>query len=565
MNNVIFLIMRRMRAPLLVLISVYAVSVIGMTLMLGIDSNGNVWYMNFYQAFYFVSYTATTIGFGEVPYAFSDAQRLWAMIVIYLTVIGWLYAIGALLSLLQDESLRRVLIEHRFSKTIRRLREPFYLVCGYGDTGKALVHALETRSIRSVVIELEQSHLDELSLENFAVYVPHLCADASKPYYLQEAGIKHPYCAGVVAITNNNLVNLHIAITAKLLNPAITVICRVEDQKVAANMTSFGTDYVINPFEVFARQLQTTLHAPTLHILQQWFTGKWQKNLMTDLKLPRQGLWVLCGYGRFGKAVYQELKDEPIQLVTVEATPSEMGAPKGEYVIGRGTEADTLKEANIEQAVGLVAGTNDDVDNLSIVMTARELNPNLFIVLRQNLADNAIIFEAAHADIVMQPSKIIADYIWILLTTPLLELFMTLAEQEDETWLIALLERLQQTVATSQPILWEVTINAKATPAIINAIQAGRTPTLQHLISRPRERSERLKTVALLCQRETETLLLPTDNLPLQLNDRLLFCGTQSAVKWMSWNLKDDFVLYYLLTGNIPSRSYLGRWWQKGV
>ncbi|WP_198284612.1 potassium channel family protein [Beggiatoa alba] len=554
--------MRRMRAPLLVLIGVYSISVIGMTLMLGVDANGQAWYMNFYQAFYFVSYTATTIGFGEIPYAFSEAQRLWAMIVVYLTVIGWLYAISALLSLLQDESLRRVLVEHRFSKTVSRLREPFYLVCGYGDTGKALVHALETRSIRSVVIEIEQSHLDELSLENFAVYVPHLCADASKPYYLQEAGINHPRCAGVVAITNNNLVNLHVAITAKLLNPDIQVICRVDDQKIAANMASFGTEYVINPFEVFARQLQTTLHAPTLHILQQWFIGKWNKPLTADLKLPQQGLWVLCGYGRFGKAVYQELKEEPIQLVTIEATPAEMGAPKGEYVIGRGTEADTLKAANIEQAVGLVAGTNDDVDNLSIVMTARELNPNLFIVLRQNLADNAIIFEAARADIIMQPSKIIANYIWILLTTPLLERFMMLAEQEDEKWLLALLERLQQTVITSHPVLWEIKINQQNAPAIVKAINTGSVPTLQHLLSRPRERGERLNAVVLLCIRGDKMFLLPSEELALEVNDCLLLCGTQSASQWMHWNLKDEFVLHYLLTGEILSRSYLGRWWQ---
>ena len=94
----IFLIMRRMRAPLIILIVIFAVSVIGLTLIPGQDADGAPWRMGFFDAFYFMSYTATTIGFGELPYPFTGAQRLWVMGTIYLTVIGWAYAISALLA-----------------------------------------------------------------------------------------------------------------------------------------------------------------------------------------------------------------------------------------------------------------------------------------------------------------------------------------------------------------------------------------------------------------------------------------------------------------------------------
>ncbi|EDN72393.1 TrkA-N [Beggiatoa sp. SS] len=67
MNTVFYLIMRRMRIPLLVLLTVYTVAIIGMTLMPGIDDQGNPWRMNFFEAYYFVSYMGTTIGFGELP------------------------------------------------------------------------------------------------------------------------------------------------------------------------------------------------------------------------------------------------------------------------------------------------------------------------------------------------------------------------------------------------------------------------------------------------------------------------------------------------------------------
>ena len=61
-SSTIVLILRRMRAPLIV---IFSVSVLGLTLVPGVDGNGEPWRMSFFDALYFMSYTATTIGFGE--------------------------------------------------------------------------------------------------------------------------------------------------------------------------------------------------------------------------------------------------------------------------------------------------------------------------------------------------------------------------------------------------------------------------------------------------------------------------------------------------------------------
>ena len=131
-ESTLFLALRRMRAPLITLILIYAVSVGGLTLIPGIEVEGQPTRMDFLHAFYFISYTATTIGFGEIPNAFSEAQRLWVTFCIYLSVIGWAYSIGALLAMLQDQNFRNAVRLQRFSQAVRHLREPFYLVCGYG-------------------------------------------------------------------------------------------------------------------------------------------------------------------------------------------------------------------------------------------------------------------------------------------------------------------------------------------------------------------------------------------------------------------------------------------------
>ena len=564
MNTILFLVMRRMRLPLMVLLTTYTVAIVGMTLVPGVDNDGQPIPMDFFHAFYFVSYTATTIGFGEIPYAFSDAQRMWVIFSLYMTVVAWFYAIGTLLTLVQDELLRKAFIESRFVRTVNNIHEPFYLICGYGDTGSALVSALEERFLRTVVIEIRQERIDTLTMENYPVYVPKLCADASKPNCLVEGGLNNPHCAAVVALTNDNLANLHVAITAKLLKPDLTVIGRVDSHEVAANMESFGTNYIINPFEIFASKLHTALRSPNLLLLRECLTGELEMVSCEPLIPPHQGLWILCGYGRFGKAVYERLKEERnIHLVIIEADPNTTGYPRGECVVGHGTEADTLRQAHIEEAVGIVAGTNDDVNNLSIIMTARELNPKLFIVLRQNKADNQIIFEAAKADIIMQPSKIIANHIRVLLTTPLLIDFIRLVKQRGNDWINHLISRFKKILNETSPTIWQLKIDPETAPAICEALSQGNLIQLECLVRDPRNRTKNLACIPLLIVRNTKTILLPDESENLAIGDQLLWCGKPPTADWMTWTLRDPFVLIYLATGQTMPRSYLWRWLQQ--
>ena len=125
-----------------------------------------------------MSYTATTIGFGEIPNAFSEPQRLWTLVCIYLSVIGWAVFIGKLLQLAADENLQRAIRASRFARSVRRLREPFYIVCGHGETGRLICSALDRMGLRVVVIEISAEHLAELELQNHAADMPALVADA---------------------------------------------------------------------------------------------------------------------------------------------------------------------------------------------------------------------------------------------------------------------------------------------------------------------------------------------------------------------------------------------------
>ncbi|MCU7852991.1 MAG: NAD-binding protein [Candidatus Thiodiazotropha sp. (ex Monitilora ramsayi)] len=559
MDNIVFLIFRRMRAPLLTLILTYSIAILGLVLIPGQDADGNVWHMDFFHAFYFVSFMASTIGFGEIPFAFTAGQRLWVSFSIFFTVVVWLYSIGTVLALLKDETFQRALTERRFTRQIKRMREGFYLICGYGQTGEALVKSLTERNQHAVVIDILEDRVNLLKLENLREYVPGLCGDARLPAHLLEAGLNHPLCHGVVALTNSNEANLKVAITSKLLHPEIEVICRADSHDIEANMASFGTDYIIDPFDAFALHLATAIQAPCLSLLQDWLSMGHGDLLKEPVYPPHQGLWIICGYGRFGKAIYDKLIREGLEVVVVEANPDTTGIPSTAFVMGRGTEAETLTEASIERAVGLVAGTDNDANNLSIIMTARELNPDLFVILRQNRKDNDPVIKAVGADMVMLPSEIIANQIRVLLGAPMQHQFVKLVLHQEDEWACELLSRISALVTSHAPEVWEVAFTEEDSHAVCAHVRRGEQLTLSQLMVDPRNRETKLPCIPLMMLRHNERTLLPDPELSVQKDDHFLFCGSHYGKGRMEWTLQNENALSYILTGEARPEGWIWR------
>lgn len=95
--------------------------------------------------------------------------------------------------------------------------------------------------------------------------------------------------------------------------------------------------------------------------------------------------YILCGYGRIGSVIAQELKSNNIPLMVVDQNPQTRDKLRNlqiPYIIDDATSEDVLVEAGVERAKGLVTVVLSDADNLFITMTARGLNPKLFILAR---------------------------------------------------------------------------------------------------------------------------------------------------------------------------------------
>jgi voltage-gated potassium channel len=555
-ENVIYLFLRRMRAPLIVLIAAYSVSVGGLVLIPGVDGDGNPWRMDFFHAFYFVSFMGSTIGFGEIPYAFTAAQRLWVSICIFLCVLAWLYAIGRIFTLIQDPAFRLAMREARFILAVRAIKTPFHIVCGYGETGSLLVRALARRNFQCVVIDREQEHLNALVLESLGIDVPAFCGDVSHTQTLIEAGLRKSLCESVVAVTDSDDANVKTAITAKLLHPSVKVICRSNSQAATDNMASFNTDHIINAYEAFGEHLAMAMRTPSVHLLHAWLISLPGKKLHPPVT-PPYGKWVICGYGRFGQAVRQYLEQEGNQTVVIEQRP-ELAPP--DAVIGPGTEAGPLLQAGIRDAVGIVVGIDSDTNTLSAIMTARALNPKLYTVARQERRADTALFQAAKIDLVMEPSRIIVWRMLPLITTPMLTRFLRMLRSGDERHAHEILEQVRAICRGMTPQTWSVEIGVETTPAVQGMLDSGQSVTVGDLLRERLDRDRRLPALALMHTRGADNALMPEAGRPLATGDRILFCGRDGTRRDMEWVLYNTKALEYVVTGIDVPDGVVWRW-----
>lgn len=554
----VFVILRRMRAPLIILVYIFAVSVLGLTLIPGQDAEGQPWRMSFFDAFYFMSYTATTIGFGELPYPFTGAQRLWVMGTIYLTVIGWAYAISSLLSLLQDRAFRQALALQHVRRKVARLREPFLLIAGYGQTGESLGHSFDTLGRRFTVVDIRDARIDALEQNTHNADVPGLVGDARDPHDLEIVGLGHPWCEGVLALTDDDEANLAVAMTAALLRPELPVVTRTISPVVAVRMRAFGEPTVINPFDRFGDHLRLALRKPDAYQLMTWLESGPGAELTPRKDAPAPGRWVVCGYGRFGRHFSRDLRDEGLEVTTIDQQTGDHPDGPAE-IIGDATDPAVLARADLRTARGFVAGTDNDTTNMSLVAEARRINPDLFVAARQNQPTSAPLFASMDVDGLLVPTDVVAHDAYAQLSTPLLWRLLQELPDQDGEWAAGVVSRLTTACGHRLEALWKVRLDATEAPALTPWLARGEL-TLGDLLRSPVDRAEQLPAVVLLVLRaDDECTLTPAPDLVLHPGDQLLMAGRPAVRRQLETTLLVDSVPEYLVTGRRVPSSWVWR------
>ncbi len=144
--------------------------------------------------------------------------------------------------------------------------------------------------------------------------------------------------------------------------------------------------------------------------------------------------FVVCGFGRVGQEVARELDSRHVPFVIVdrERERQALARTRGYLAVaGDATEEDVLREAGVERARVLITAADSDAGNTFIVLTARALNPGLFIIARAGGESAERRLRSAGADRVVSPYQIAGRRMALTGVQPLLLDFLEAPPERD--------------------------------------------------------------------------------------------------------------------------------------
>jgi Trk K+ transport system NAD-binding subunit len=181
-------------------------------------------------------------------------------------------------------------------------------------------------------------------------------------------------------------------------------------------------------------------------------------------------------------------------------------------------------------------------------------------VVRQNHHENELAFNAASADLIMQPSLVTARKILLRLISPLIQGFLEHLEANPRLLHTEVYPSLRANIGTRAPVLFTVNTDAQSAPAVASLINSGSTLTLEALLRDPRNRDQHLRCVVLVLRRGQQRHMMPAASMALKTDDELLIVATSDAERRIHTSLTNQYLLEYLATGVERSRSLLDNW-----
>ncbi len=156
-------------------------------------------------------------------------------------------------------------------------------------------------------------------------------------------------------------------------------------------------------------------------VLAEIGSGRRERRKMQEQITKLSGHYIVCGYGRVGSTVATELRESGRGVVIVDVLADSVDRAREDgYLIveGDATDEATLLDAGIERATGLVATIDEDAYNVYVVLSARTLNRQLFIVGRANAPIAEARLKRAGANRIVSPYRMAGHRIAELAVRP---------------------------------------------------------------------------------------------------------------------------------------------------
>lgn len=209
---------------------------------------------SWFDGFYMVLTTISTIGYGEI-HPLSHAGRIFNAFVIVTGVALVLLFFGGATQALLEFELQSVFGRRRMDREISRLSD-HYILCGAGRVGRSAARELARKPLPFLVIDTDEAKLQRYSDEGWLTLV----GDATQAPILRQAHIER--ARGLVASTTTDATNIYIILTARSLNPKLNIIARASEDEAEKHLVTAGANHVVSPYNFAGYRIAQTFMRP---------------------------------------------------------------------------------------------------------------------------------------------------------------------------------------------------------------------------------------------------------------------------------------------------------------
>jgi voltage-gated potassium channel len=249
---------------------------------------------SFFDALYMTVITVGTVGYMEV-HPLSMAGRVFTVCIILVNIGAFTFFVTYLTRYLLDGEFIRTYKQMKMDNAIQQLRN-HVIVCGFGRNGTECAQVLHHNNIPFVVVEEKNELPDDLPFK--VDYF--MKGDATKDETLHEAGIEH--ARAIIATMPIDADNLFMVLTARQLNPNITIISRASQDSSVGKLKIAGANNVIMPDKIGGAQMATLVLNPDVQEMIALMASKNNKQFQLvemvatkNTSLNDLNLWVRTG------------------------------------------------------------------------------------------------------------------------------------------------------------------------------------------------------------------------------------------------------------------------------